>query len=128
MHWGRAHRALIGMAAILLPFSVLAASESRAPFPRTVATYASSPDASLFSILRERVQAEPFNLTATVIFLLAIVHTFLAPMFLRLSHRLERRHQEALKTRPTESKIGKAGTSEPIEEVSFAAELLHFLG
>jgi hypothetical protein len=65
---------------------------------------------------------DPFNLVATLIFLLAIIHTFIAPYFLRLAHRVEREHRAKL-----------AGEGRPVlgdsrGEVSFRAEILHFLG
>lgn len=73
-------------------------------------------------MLKVRIQADPFNLVATVIFFLAIVHTFLAPAFLRWSHRLQEKHQKAL----TEEKQKRSDGAR--EEVSFLAELFHFLG
>lgn len=69
------------------------------------------------------MQREPFNGVATGIFFLAIVHTFLAPMFLRWSHRVQQRHEERLLKRSGLDSIDAKGN-----EVSFPAELLHFLG
>ena len=92
-------------------------------FPRPLDSYAAMPGASLWQILMERVQAEPFNLVATIIFFLAILHTFLAPKFMRLAHRFEREHQERL---GTEAK--GPGLASPRAEVSFLAEVFHFLG
>jgi hypothetical protein len=71
-------------------------------------------------VLVERVRMEPFNLAATIIFFLAILHTFLAPRFIRLAHRIEHEHQQKL-AQQTENKVGR-------EEVSFSAQALHFLG
>jgi hypothetical protein len=42
--------------------------------------------------LAYRIQAEPFNLVATLIFLGAIVHTFLASKFMLIAHRLEHQY------------------------------------
>ena len=42
---------------------------------------------SLVEVLIHRVTLEPLNLFATVIFLLAIVHTFCAPWLLRVAKR-----------------------------------------
>jgi hypothetical protein len=78
--------------------------------------YPTSPGAPLFQVLIDRVRLEPFNLIATIIFFLAIIHTFLAPKFMRLSHELEHEHQQKLATRGLR------------KEVSFLAQLLHFLG
>ncbi len=73
-------------------------------------------DGGLLATLSSRVEADPFNLVATVIFLLAIVHTFGAARFVGLAHKAQRRHDEqrraeGLPPRP-----------------SVRAELLHFLG
>jgi hypothetical protein len=53
---------------------------SHAPtFPTPLHAYpAASPD-GLLATLSARVAADPFNAVATAIFLLAIVHTFVAP-------------------------------------------------
>ena len=45
-------------------------------FPRPLESYEDAD--GIWSTLRVRASAEPFNLVATLIFLLAIVHTFLA--------------------------------------------------
>src|ERR671912_652613 len=37
--------------------------------------------------LRAQIQADPFNLVATVIFFLAVLHTFAAPSIARRAHR-----------------------------------------
>src|SRR5258707_5315346 len=57
-----------------------------ADFPRLLANYSTAQGQSLFGTLQERAREEPFNVAATLIFVLAIVHTFLAPAFLRASH------------------------------------------
>ena len=67
------------------------------------------PEASLWNELSARVTADPFNLAATLIFGIAILHTFAAPMFLRMAHAAEARH-------------AREG------EVCFSAQVLHFLG
>ncbi|HSU55504.1 MAG TPA: putative Na+/H+ antiporter, partial [Candidatus Dormibacteraeota bacterium] len=87
-------------------------------FPKSLSSYPSSEGQRLSTILFERARSEPLNLVATVLFILAIIHTFLAPKFQRWSHELEHAHQERL------LRAGKALDS----EVSFAAETFHFLG
>ncbi|MCU1382986.1 MAG: hypothetical protein JWL71_1683 [Acidobacteria bacterium] len=57
------------------------APDALAAFPRALNSYADVAGASLAATLAARVQAEPFNAVATVIFLLAIVHTFAAARF-----------------------------------------------
>ncbi len=45
----------------------------------------------LLAVLDSRVRVEPFNLVATCVFLVAILHTFLAPTLSAMAKRLERR-------------------------------------
>ena len=47
-------------------------------FPVPLDAYPSTAGQSLTAVLNARIEAEPFNLVAAVIFLLAILHTFLA--------------------------------------------------
>ncbi|MGN6554930.1 MAG: putative Na+/H+ antiporter, partial [Verrucomicrobiota bacterium] len=75
-------------------------------------------DDSLLNVLKARASMEPVNVVATLIFLLAIAHTFMAPVFVKLSHRVEHRHHLKLKA------AGKPDSG----EVSFAAQTFHFLG
>jgi len=56
-------------------------------FPLSLEAYGDSAQTSIFEILRLRIAADPFNLVASVIFVLAIVHTFLATKFMHLSHK-----------------------------------------
>jgi hypothetical protein len=75
----------------------------------------------LWEVLRHRIEVEPLNLFATVIFLCAIIHTFSASWFLRLAKRRE--EQEHLSWLES-SKDGGAG--EP--PLRFFTVLLHYLG
>src|SRR5437868_15536935 len=78
---------------------------------------------TLSQILADRIKAQPFNLVATIIFFLAILHTFLASKFLRLSHKYQQEHEGRL------ARHGKTGTTRGSrDEVSFRAEVFHFLG
>lgn len=83
------------------------------PIPWPLDAYGDSDETSLITILTSRIAKEPFNLVATLIFFLAIAHTFIAPYFLGLSHKMQKSFQ---------SKKQSEG------EVSIAAELLHFVG
>ncbi len=65
-----------------------------------------------------RIQADPFNLVATLIFVLAIMHTFMASTFLKLAHKWSHEHEAKLKAQGIEDK----------NNVSFKAEIMHFLG
>jgi hypothetical protein len=97
-------------------------AQAGAEFPRELSSYPARPEASLLEVIASRIRAEPFNLIGTVIFLLAIVHTFMAPRFMGLSHRFAQRHRE----KTARSGGGKRGNTR--ESVSFRAEIFHFLG
>ena len=71
--------------------------------------------------LRTRAMAHPFNLVATGIFLLAVLHTFLTPYFIKLSHRLEATHLSNVGSDDRHYVGGR-------QRVSFRATVLHFLG
>ena len=66
-------------------------STSVSEFPPDLQSYN---DASLSIIERliHRVKVNPFNLVGTLIFLLAIIHTFLASKFTAISHQMEHEH------------------------------------
>jgi hypothetical protein len=103
--------------------SAASTPESPSSFPHPLSSYPPPENNSLGQILWSRVEADPFNLVATGLFFLAILHTFLAPMFLRLAHRFEREHAEKL-ARLSQNPNEAAGR----REVSFRAEVFHFFG
>ena len=86
-------------------------------FPRNLSTgYPAMPDAPLLDVLRARLDIDPFNGIATLIFALAVIHTFVASRFTELSHRVQREHDARA-----------AATGAP-RTPSVAAEVLHFFG
>src|SRR5688500_3546210 len=86
--------ALILTAGLLTGFGCLAEVQQTVPaFTRALSEYPVTGNQSIGEVLASRFHAEPFNLVASVIFLLAIIHTFLAPFFTRLSHRYEEEHR-----------------------------------
>jgi hypothetical protein len=87
-----------------------------APFPIPLSDYPPLAAEGLLATLAARIEIEPFNLIATVIFLLAIAHTFAAARFTMLAHALQHRHEQ---------RVTAAGLS---PRPSVAAELLHFMG
>ncbi len=96
-----------------LATSIHAAGDVRLEaFPRPLSDYGDAGASGVWDVIHARAIAEPFNVVATVIFLLAVIHTFLAPKLLHWSHRVQEKHH------------AKTGS----REVSFAAQLLHFLG
>ncbi len=71
----------------------------------------------ILEIIMLRAKEQPFNVVATLIFFLAIMHTFLSARLLDLSHRLEHKHEDAI-----DRGEAKAGS------VHMGARLLHYLG
>ncbi len=73
-------------------------------------------DGGLLATLAARLHANPFNAVVTGIFMLAIIHTFMAARFSTMAHDVQHRHdadrrREGLGPQP-----------------SLPAELLHFVG
>jgi hypothetical protein len=87
-----------------------------ATFPVPLTAYTSDASGGLASMLLSRMEANPFNVVATAIFLLAVAHTFFAARFIDASHRLQHRRDAAA--------AAEGRPSRP----NVAAELLHFLG
>ena len=96
------------------------------PFPRPTDTYNDQDIADLWQRLKGRAAAEPFNLVATVIFLLAIVHTFLASKFLSVAHHYERRFDALESDEQEAGEISKVARKR--DQLRFKATLFHFLG
>lgn len=92
-------------------------------FPKPLETYPKV-EGGLMDTLLARAAEDPFNVAATVIFILAILHTFAAGPLTQLAHRSEERHAEALRMR------GPLDDAHPngVPEVSFMATVFHFLG
>jgi hypothetical protein len=102
-----------------------AAPNSPAAFPPPLESYNDGDNTDVGAVLVNRIKAEPFNLVATVIFLLAIIHTFLAPKILALSHRIQEKHETQL------LKIHGPDLKEKIphrQRQSIPAAVLHLLG
>ena len=86
-------------------------------FPRSLDSYNDANVDSIFAILINRVKQEPFNLIATLIFLCAIIHTFLTSKFLAVAHKWEHEHEQ----KKRQGLVDKSS-------VHHGAELFHFLG
>ncbi len=85
--------------------------------PRDLSSYHDQEMDSLLAILKNRISQEPFNLIASLIFLFAIIHTFISNKFTAIAHNLEHRHEKKIREKKKEP-----GT------VSFRAEIFHFFG
>ncbi len=81
----------LGLTLCLTTLSASAAGFLRtsADFPLPVDSYHDQEIPSLFGKLTDRIQREPLNLVATIIFLGAIVHTFLVNRFRNIAHNYQ---------------------------------------
>ena len=95
---------------------------SRFPVPLSIYT-PNEQGMTLGEKLKHRIDVDPFNLSATVIFLLAIIHTFMSPIFQKLAHKLEKRYKQKL----LEKKFRILHPEQRVP-VSFLSTLCHFLG
>ena len=93
------------------------------PLPRDLSSYPEGTTAGLWPLIQVRATAEPFNVVATVIFLLAVLHTFLPPRLRHWSHMVEERHRAKLKTNGGLTDNDNDGVP---DEVSFLGQGLHF--
>jgi hypothetical protein len=86
-------------------------------FPPALDSYGDGGMTGIIAILIHRIHQEPFNLVASLIFLCAIVHTFLTGRFMAIAHRWTHEHEE---------RISKGLA--PRESIHHGAELFHFFG
>lgn len=126
---------LLGSAAHLVAAG--AESAAAAEFPRDLASYSVASTApaaemcstggigSVWEVLAARAAEEPFNLVASAIFFLAVVHTFFTARFRRWAHVVEARHAARQRERPRVT--DNDGDGQP-DEVSFGGQVLHYLG
>lgn len=80
-----------------------------------------SGELGLFETLKVRASADSINVMATLLFFGAIIHTFLAGSFMKLSRKYEAKHQEQIRNHGKRYVEGK-------DPVDFKATLFHFLG
>ncbi|BCS31851.1 membrane protein [Luteitalea sp. TBR-22] len=94
----------------------MAGPQMPAHFPTPLPDYPPAAAGGLLQTLSDRVAHDPFNLVATVIFVLAILHTFIAPRVLALAHHLQHRADQ------------QADAAGRARQPSFPSEILHFIG
>lgn len=94
--------------------------------PIPLESYQEVAGVGLWSVLSGRVVSAPFNLVALIIFLLAIGHTFLTAKFRHWAHLAEEAHTRRL--RQSDAFRPAANDDDGPAEVSFAGQVLHFLG
>ena len=95
-------------------------------FPKPVEEYHDEQIPGIASKLVQRIQAEPFNLVATLIFLGGIIHTFVASKFMLIAHRLEHQFhalEEQEKDTPDDQELSRMR-----DRLQFRAQVFHFFG
>ncbi len=103
-------------------------AEFPVPLPKYEPQVNDSGEMNLWETLKYRAfhEGNSFNLVASIIFLCAIVHTFLAGYFIEMAHKHEHRQQKK------NEEHGRTACAKPHddakEDVSFRAHLFHFLG
>ena len=116
------------LVATLAPAGAQSAGPSPAaapPFPPGLERYEGEDGLSLAAVLTHRIRVEPLNLVATVLFALAILHTFAASWITSWSHRIRSAHRpEPGSAEPSADAL----EAEPSHALEFKADLLHFLG
>jgi hypothetical protein len=128
---------LLGGFLALFPSATAADQPADLPqFPLPTDAYNDQDVDNLWQKLAGRAKAEPFNLLATMIFLLAICHTFFASKFLSIAHGYEHRydalidfpvglHPERQKQEHTDEFLRIARER---DRLRFKATLFHFFG
>jgi Putative Na+/H+ antiporter len=95
-------------------------------FPLPVDSYHDQQIPSLFGKLTGRIQREPLNLIATIIFFAAIIHTFLTAQFRKIAHRYQQRY-EAIEDL-LHATDGSPGSGKEHDKLIFRAQLFYFMG
>lgn len=95
------------------------------PFPRELDTYHDPVGEGMWAVVKSRATADPFNVVVSVIFVLAVLHTFLTAKIRHWAHVVEERHCEKLKARCGVQDTDEDGIP---DEVSFLGQILHFFG
>ena len=105
--------------AVMICAAIAVAASGNVPvteFPPDLQSY-NDAGQSIIERLIHRVKVNPFNLVGTLIFLLAIIHTFLASKITAISHHMEHEHE-----------IKKEQGLVHRNSVAQGARLLHFVG
>jgi hypothetical protein len=126
---GRTLRFLgLGLSLCLTALSTSAAGLPRpaVDFPLPVDSYHDQQISSLLGKLTGRIQREPLNLVATIIFLGAIAHTFLAGRFRKIAYNYQQSY-DAIEYL-LEAKEGPPDFGKKHDKLLFRAQLFYFMG
>lgn len=115
---------LLVFCGLTLPLLAVTEGHSSPAFPRALEAYPAV-NGGVWEVLRARAMAEPFNVVATAIFVLAVLHTFASAKIRHWAHVVEERHAAKLRQQYELKDSDDDGVP---EEVSFWGQILHFLG
>jgi Putative Na+/H+ antiporter len=135
--FGKGSRMFSGRTLLLLGFAMfcslptLAATPGRllrlgVDFPLPVDSYHDQQTSSLFEKLAGRIEREPLNLAATVIFFAAIVHTFLATRFRKISYQYQQAYEAIEHLLHSPDDLPDSGRGH--EKLLFRAQFFYFMG
>jgi hypothetical protein len=93
-------------------------------FPLSSGSYHDESISTLSGKLFGRIQQEPFNVAATIIFFVAIIHTFLASRFQRIAHAYDVRARAIENLDPPE----RHKLDREWDRLLFRAQFFHFMG
>src|SRR5271167_1625097 len=118
----------LGLSLFLATLAAAAAGvlKPAADFPLSADSYHDQQVPSLFTKLTGRIQREPLNLVATIIFFGAVVHTFLAARFRKLAHNYQQSY-EAIEYL-LHATDGPPDFGKKHDKLLFRAQLFYFMG
>src|ERR1700757_300996 len=95
-------------------------------FPLPVDSYHDQQIPSLFGKLTGRIQQEPLNLVASIIFFAAIIHTFLTAQFRKIAYRYQKRYEAIEDLLHTTDGLPDSGKKH--DKLIFRSQLFYFMG
>ncbi|MGA8481717.1 MAG: putative Na+/H+ antiporter, partial [Chthoniobacterales bacterium] len=96
-------------------------------FPLSNDSYQDESISTISGKLFARIQQEPFNAAATIIFFIAIVHSFLVSRFQRLAHDYDIRARAIEALEPLEP-LERQRRDREWDQLLFRAQFFHFMG
>jgi Putative Na+/H+ antiporter len=114
-----------------LCLTTIAAATVRRPsqamdFPLPTESYQDQQIPSVLGKLAARVRREPLNLIATLIFCVAIIHTFLTAQFRKIAHRYQQRYEAIEDVLP--STAASPDSRKEHDRLIFRAQFFNFMG
>ncbi len=116
----------LGLSLCFTTLEATAAGPPAGDFPAAVDSYHDEQIPSIFEKLAHRIQHEPLNLVATIIFFAAIVHTFLTAQFRKIARHYQRRYEGIEELLP--ATVSSPDSGRVHDKLIFRAQLFYFMG